>query len=167
LSDFAVKGRAQSEQFTVTIDGPDRLESLDMTQLPLDQAQQIGDYTVNLTAPQLKANSNQYLEFSYHLHGQPVTDLQPYLAAAMHVAVISSDRTTSFHTHGEIWPIGSSYFQGLVRSYIAFHSHLVPNAFGPKIKVPVNFPRAGSYVIFTEVQHHDQVIVSRFAVTVE
>lgn len=169
ILDYAVNSQPFSDQFLVDVAATDESETLqpfEPNQTSLVQT--IEDYQVSLTVPERISANQEYL-FRYHLtkQGQPLTDLEPYLAAAMHVAIVKSDFTSATHTHGQISLPGSMFFQTLFQSYSNFHAHFVPDAFGPDIDVPIVFPEPGMYVIFGEFAHQGQTHVTRFIVEVE
>lgn len=91
-----------------------------------------------------------------------MTNLEPYLAAPMHLAIVSAGLDSFIHTHGEIPDSGEKH-----------HDHTVmmnmkppPPAFGPEINAEVVFPKKGLYKVFSEVKHDGQVILIEFMVEV-
>ena len=99
------------------------------------------------------------LPFKYSIKkdGKAITDLEPYLGAAMHIAVVKDDLSEFIHTHGE-----------LTSNLSKTHIHALPPArFGPEIFSAVNFSTPGTYFIFAEFKHQGQVVVTRFAVQAE
>lgn len=62
----------------------------------------VAGYTVALSGPAaVKAGEAATFTFTVTQSGQPVTNLQPYLGAAAHVAIVSADGRSFVHTHGE------------------------------------------------------------------
>lgn len=165
LVDYVVKGREIQERFEVAVTGEETMAEFvpDYT-----RTKTYGEYEVTLHAPE-KIQTGESLLFTYEItkNGEPVKDLEPYLAAAMHIGVIRSDLRQSFHTHGEIYVPGSSMFQFLLRNYIAYHAHFVPAKFGPKVQVPVEFDLPGTYTLFGEFKDEGEVVVTEFVVGVE
>jgi hypothetical protein len=75
--------------------------------------------------------------------GLPVTDLEPYLGAAGHMLVVSSDLTTAVHGHPE-GSLGA----------------------GPVVTFSPIFPTPGVYKLWVQVQRKGQVVTASFVVTV-
>jgi hypothetical protein len=100
------------------------------------------------------------LKYSIEKDGKPVSDLESYLAAPMHLAIIAADFRNFIHAHGEI--------PGFSSVYSVDHIHGADhNGFGPVIEANVIFPVKGIYQIFSEIKHHGKVIVTSFMLTVE
>lgn len=89
----------------------------------------------------LLAGAEATLSYKISKDGAPIIDLEPYLAAPMHLAIISADLSFYTHTHGEM------HVNGEVESYIVF-------------------PFPGLYQVFGEFKHREQVIVTSFFVEV-
>jgi len=91
------------------------------------------------------------------LDGTPVIDMEPYLAAPLHLAIISADLSSYEHTHGEIHdPITGE----------GKHELNTQDRFGPDIEAHVVFPFPGLYQVFSEFQHQGNVVVVSFMVEV-
>jgi Cu+-exporting ATPase len=93
--------------------------------------------------------------FSNATTGQPVDDLQPFLAAAGHVVVMRADGTTFAHEHAEIEDSrGRPVFA------------LPGTTFGPELDVHAQFETAGIYQLWGQFRTGDgQVITVPFTVT--
>lgn len=98
--------------------------------------------------------SDLHFEFSDATTGEPVTDLQPYLGAAGHVAVISADGARFSHRHAETLDD-----QG--RPVLA-----VPGTqFGPDLGLHVRFEEPGAYRLFAQFRlANERVITLPFVV---
>jgi hypothetical protein len=89
----------------------------------------------------------------FRKNGESVTDLEPYLSAPMHLAIISSDLTHFIHTHGEVPGMASM-------GHDAHHMQMkiaVPDKFGPTVAIHVVFPVKGFYQIFGQVGHQGKI----------
>jgi putative copper resistance protein D len=120
-----------------------------------------GEYTVTLaTSPmQVKAGEEASLRYVIEKDGRPVTDLGPYLGAAMHIAVVSDDLKRYIHAHGTIPGEPHAHHD---------HMHAVPpKRFGPEIEADVVFPVKGIYTMFSQVKHGDKVLLFDFMVNVQ
>jgi len=105
-------------------------------------------YVVTLDAEQLIAG--QEVMLSYHVEREgPVEDLVPYLDAPMHFAIVRNDFGEFLHEHG-----------------VASGVRGVPDTFGPNLELSVTFPTAGTYHVFGQFKHKDQIVVSKFVVEV-
>jgi len=103
------------------------------------------------------------LQYIIRKDGQPVTDLVPYLGAAMHVAIIKNDASEFIHTHGEVHPPGYTAPATLVG-----HQHSPPpSRFGPIVEAHTVFPSPGLYTVFGEFKHGEKVVPVKFTVRVE
>ncbi len=76
------------------------------------------------------------LELELSRGGAPVTDLQPYLGADVHVLIVSEDLATTIHEHGERIEGRSA------------------------LRIPVRFPRAGRYRVFAQVRRGGEVLTA-------
>ena len=98
-------------------------------------------------------------------NGAPVDNLEPYLGAAMHLAIVRADFGDFIHRHGEVHAPGSApQPQTPVGTHV--HSSYLPPAFGPNVEAHMTFPEPGIYEIFGEFKHEGKVMVSRFFVQV-
>jgi putative copper resistance protein D len=127
----------------------------------LSTSRNFGEYRVTFTASPMnvKAGEETSLKYLIEKDGKPVTDLNPYLGAAMHIAVVSNDLKQYIHAHGAV--PGEPH---------AHHDHMhtnPPKKFGPEIEADVVFPVKGTYTIFGQVKHHDKVLLFDFMVDVQ
>lgn len=104
------------------------------------------------------------IRYTVRKDGVPVTDLVPYLGAAMHVAIVKNDLSEFIHTHGEVHPPGY-----VAPTNLKNHQHTPPPAqFGPIVEAHAVFPSPGLYTVFGEFKDANGAIVAtRFTVRVE
>ena len=135
------------------------------------QTKDFDGYTVTFNAPRhVKAGAMVMLTYYIAKDGKPVTDLEPYLSAAMHIGIIRNDLGRFFHTHGEAFEFGSVWFQQILGQYFKYHMHFAPDLFGPRIISPpwyTKFTTPGVYTVFGEFKVEGKVIVTDFSVQVE
>lgn len=120
-----------------------------------------GEYRVTFEASPMtiKAGEETSLQYTIEKDGKPVTDLNPYLGAAMHLAIVSVDLKQYIHAHGSV-PGEPHNHQD--------HMHAKPpKRFGPEIESDVVFPAKGIYTIFSQVKHRDKVLLFDFMVNVQ
>ncbi|HYH11450.1 MAG TPA: HAD-IC family P-type ATPase, partial [Thermomicrobiales bacterium] len=139
---------------------------------PDTTAKTVNGLTISLDAPEtIHAGEEAHLAFEVTRDGQPVTDLEPYLGAAAHTAIITSDASGFAHTHGEASeasepagthghadeePAGGEHDAG----------HDVPTAFGPQVTVEHTFTEPGLYKLWVQFSHDGEVITAPFVVEV-
>jgi len=157
--DYALKGSGLSEGFTMDVSGSPVMGSM---LKDFSRKQKIGDYEIILkTMPEkIKAGRKTVLSYEIKKDGKKVTDLEPYLGAPMHIAVMMTDFNNFQHTHGEV-PGGSKH------SSSGHEMHDAPAKFGPIIKASLLFPVKGEYVIFGEIKHKGKVIPIKFMIKAE
>ena len=102
---------------------------------------------VALTTPEPVAGREQLVTFELYdaAGGSPVGDLEPYLGAAGHLLLVSSDLAIAFHSH----PVPELSTQ---RGHVVFQ---------------VLFPREGDYRMWVQFQRHGEVLTSSFTVPVK
>ncbi len=116
-------------------------------------------YTVTFASDpiQLRAGESTTLSYFAEHNGRPVTDMEPYLGAPMHVAIVSADLSSFLHTHGEVHdPVTGA----------GIHEFFGHERFGPQIEVHAVFPHPGLYQIFGEFKHQGRVVATSFMVEV-
>jgi len=119
-------------------------------------------YWVKLSVSPKTVNAGVETELRYNItrDGNPVTDLETYLAAAMHLAIVNKNLSDFKHTHGLIPGTPGEHPMG--------HIHGIFNErFGPDIVAKVTFPEKGTYNIFGEFKHNGKVILTEFTLTVK
>ena len=118
-----------------------------------------GEYRVALTiSPEnIRAGKETTLRYIVEKDGKAVTDLEPFLGASMHLAVVSADLKRLIHVHG-VTP-GEPHLD---------HLHAAPpERFGPEIDTDLVFPVKGIYKIFSQVKHQGKVLLFDFMVNVQ
>lgn len=125
----------------------------------LSAEKKFGEYNVSLHLPPagIKAGTEATLRYVIKKKGKPVTDLEPYLGAPMHLAIVPSDLTGFIHTHGVV--------PG--KTGVQEHARIESSErFGPEIDVEILFPVKGIYKIFSQVEHQGKVCLFDFMVRV-
>ena len=99
-TDFSAKNKPFSKLFIVNAsDGPPQKAQIDFA-----REKKFKEYGVSLSVNPQIIKSGQKSELLYHFekNGAPVTDMEPYLSAPMHIAVAKEDLSVFIHTHGEL-----------------------------------------------------------------
>jgi hypothetical protein len=104
-----------------------------------------------ITQPRtMVAGTHAMLLFRLTDHGQPVTDLQPYMGAMGHCAIISQDTQSFLHCHPEqLFPTTPD------------------SRGGPDIAFHTAFPKPGRYKVWAQFKRNGKVIVADFVVDVK
>jgi uncharacterized membrane protein len=98
----------------------------------------------------LTAGTHSMLLFRLSDHGQPVIDLEPYMAAMGHCAILSQDTQSFLHCHPEqVYPTTAD------------------SRGGPDIAFHTTFPHPGKYKIWGQFKRDGKVIVADFVVEVK
>jgi len=129
-----------------------------------------GGYQVLLDYGEPFAGEVTTIRYTITKDGQPVTDLVPYLSAAMHVSVVKNDLSAFLHIHGEVHPPGQPLPPIIVKNGQVLHSMammMTPDHFSSPVEAHLIFPSAGLYTIWGEFKVGDQVIPTSFTVKVE
>jgi hypothetical protein len=160
--DFSVKEQLISKHFLIDVEGEPKVGS---PPRDLSRKKKFGalDVTISSVPERIKAGKEVMLSCTFRKNGDSVIDLEPYLSAPMHLAIISSDLTHFIHTHGEVPGMASM-------GHDAHHMQMemsVPDKFGPTVEIHVVFPAKGLYQIFGQIGHQGKVIVTSFMVEVE
>jgi hypothetical protein len=158
--DSALEGNHFSKYLYLDVSGEPKMGTMEKD---LSRGKNFGDYRVALkTQPEhIKAGEETTLTYTIEQIDTPVTDLEPYLSAPMHLAIVLADLNNFIHAHGELPGMPSTH-------HPAGHIHgMVKGAFGPEIEAHVIFPVKGLYTIFSEVKHKDKVILMKFMVEAE
>jgi putative copper export protein len=131
----------------------------------LSLKKQFGDYTVSLASKPEKIKAGEETVFTYTIEksGMPVTDLEPYLGATMHLAVVGADLSNFIHTHGELPGNEGEHHDHADM----LHMKPPPPHFGPVINAEVVFPEKGLYKVFGEVRHRGKVLLLDFMIEAE
>jgi putative copper export protein len=157
--DFAVAGQTHSKSFSLNVAGEPAMGG---PKVDFSKTKDFGEYRVTLTTPEkVKAGEETRLAYFIERNGEAVKDLNPYLGAAMHLAVVPTDLKLFIHAHG-ITP-GEPHHH---MDHMDMHAH-PPKRFGPEIDADVIFPVKGIYKIFSQVEHKGKVLLFDFMVNVE
>ena len=162
--DYSVRAQTFLQEFYVNVTGSPALG----TAMPqTGNVQTVDGYEVTLKTPTLVAGKTpQKISFRVTKDGSSVTDMKPYLAAPMHIAVIKNDLRRVMHTHGEI-PQTLWQKMTMPRDPTLPHNHvMLTDTFGPKIEAYVQFPSPGEYQLFGEFMAGGSVHRVEFAMTV-
>ncbi len=167
-ADYAHGLSLESKQFTVEVKGTSKQKKEPAT-YPLSG--NFGGYDVVLAYGGVAlAGEVTTLRYTITKDGQPVTNLEQYLSAAMHVSVVKNDLKAFIHTHGEVHAPGSPYPPIIIKNGQVVHSMammLLPPTFGPTIEAHLIFPSAGEYTIWGEFKAEGKVIPTSFTVRVD
>ena len=156
-TDFAADNHEYSKVFYVDVAG-NKIKPI-VKNLSI---QEIFDgYTVNLSLPQkIAAGKETMLLYNFAKYNKPLTDMEPYLGATMHLAIVKDDLTGFIHTHAMI-PDNMP----MMNNAMADMSHIeLPDHFGPDLMAHITFPEKGYYLIFGEFKHNGKVVVTKFMV---
>jgi Cu+-exporting ATPase len=124
--------------------------------------------TVALAVPaEIRAGEPVHLDVAVGRDGQPVTDLEPYLGAVAHLAIVAADGGDFAHVHGEAkGAAGDAAADDHADDRGAADAHAVPAVFGPGIHADHAFPQPGLYKVWVQVQHEGRVVTAPFVVEV-
>ncbi len=156
--DFATKDGVYSKTTKLIVSGQPLMGE---PTVDLSRSRNFVRYHVTLASSpkRIKAGEEATLSYLIEKDGRPVTDLGPYLGAAMHLAVVSADLEHFIHTHGTVPGEQQNHED---------HMHVaLPPKFGPKIEAAVVFPTKGIYKIYSQVEHKGKVHLFDFMVEVE
>ncbi|MEW9555621.1 hypothetical protein [Nonomuraea sp. NPDC050783] len=140
FADFAPEGGAGGAKLTL---GADLQAAGDYRPEPLPHASRtatVGDYTVNLAGNLVPGQASK-LTLTVSRNGEPVTDLQPYLGAYGHLVALRAGDLAYLHVHPE-----------------------ESEQAGPEITFYAEVPSTGTYRLFLDFQHDDQVRTASFTV---
>ena len=157
--DFAAADESYSKTFSVHV-----VDALPMGKPKIDFSTRkvFGEYRVSLAMSPEKATAGKETTLTYTIekNGNPVTDLEPYLGAAMHLAVVPVDLKLFIHAHGVTPGEPHTHLDHL-------HTAAPPDRFGPEIEAGIVFPVKGIYKIFSQVKHQGKVLLFDFMVDVQ
>jgi hypothetical protein len=155
--DFLHKTHPQSETFLVDVGNTEGLFSEERNFL---KTRDFMGYTVSLAQDPaiLRSGESATLKHVIEKDGIALKNLEPYLGAPMHLAIVGVGLSSFMHTHGEVHDLQTG---------IEKHELFPEDHFGPDIEAHVVFPSAGLYQVFGEFKHEGNVIVTSFLVTVE
>ena len=104
---------------------------------------QVGHYTVNLEG-KLVAGETSPLDLTVSTDGKPVRDLQPYLEAYGHLVALRDGDLAYLHVHPDGGPGDGSTEPG------------------PRIRFFAEVPTAGTYRLFLDFKHENEVRTAAF-----
>lgn len=164
--DYAHGITLQSKQFKVMVSGPNVTHEA----VGYNSPARIDGYEIFLKTDAPFEGMVSTLRFHITKDGKPVTDAEPYLSAAAHVAIVKNDLSSFIHTHGELHPPGVPYPPVVVKDGKIVHSMAsmeTPSRFGPDIEVHAIFPSAGLYTVWAQFKLGGSVIVAPFSVRID
>lgn len=158
-ADTAVRDTHVSGKFQVTVRGEPN-SGLAVTDLSREKS--FGGYEVFLETLPDKIRAGEKVKLLYKITrgGGPVSELERYLGAFMHLAITTNDLNSFIHAHGDI--PGSVHSHGH-----SGHDHGAAGKAGPDIGAEVIFPASGLYKIFSQIQHEGKIILLDFMVLVD
>ena len=125
--------------------------------------------TVSLEVPE-EIRVGEEAAFTYTLKkedGTPAYDLEPYLGAPAHVAIVSEDTQECAPTHGEASEEGSGGRGEVEAAKEGEHAdHSGGQTFGPEIGFHHTFEKPGLYKVWAQFNHHGAVSTVPFVVEV-
>ncbi|MDA1197083.1 MAG: PKD domain-containing protein [Nanoarchaeota archaeon] len=143
-------------------------------------------YRVTFDAPQeIKAGEEFTISYRFELGEEEVTDLEPFLDAAMHFVIVRDDLGALLHWHGrprgmsdqggemihdKVMETSSDGHDEMVEKEDSDMMHLganVPGAFGPDLEGTFTLEKPGRYQVFGQVNHQGKIIPSWFMIEVE
>jgi copper transport protein len=164
--DYANGIRLESSQHRVVVSGSPKQSSETATYA---SPARVGNYDVSLRYTQPFAGDVSTLTYEIRTDGAMAT-LEPYLSAAMHIAVVKNDLAAFLHTHGEVHPPGQVLPPVVVRDGKIVHSMATlstPARFALPIDAHVIFPEPGLYTVWGQFQSEGRVYAVPFTVRVE
>lgn len=155
-ADFSYRGKPVSLAKSVTIGEP----ASSAIKKDLTNTGKFGKYTVTLdTGGAISSGENSRINFHIEEDGKPVGDIEPYLGAPMHIAIVSEDLGYFSHTHGNVPDTSAPHTA-------ASHEYLT-KTMGPDIFFEHSFPKPGFYAVFGEFKRNGEVTLIKFVLDVE
>jgi len=154
--DFATADGLYSKTLHVNIKGQPPMGG---QKIDFANEKDFGEYHISLHIAEAGIEAGRETELKYIItrKGRPVTDLEPFLGAPMHLAIVREDLASFIHTHGRI--------PGTVHN--SNHEEIKPSVkFGPEINASVVFPDKGNYKVFSQMKERGRVLLFDFAVKV-
>jgi putative copper resistance protein D len=155
--DFATANKLYSDAVLINAMGS---PSMSVPDIDLSRSKYFGTYSVSLTSSPKLIKAGEETTFTWHIEqdGKPVTDIQPYLGAPMHISVVLANLQRFMHVHGML--PGETHM-------ITDHEHVaLPGLFGPDIESTILFPSKGIYALFGQVSHEGKTLLFEFMVDV-
>jgi hypothetical protein len=161
---FNTDGSAQIDRHELSTVGAVATDAPAALTPNLGVPQEVEGLTVLMRAPQkVRRRLPANFLISVHKEGKPVTDLEPYLGAPMHVVLISADTKQFAHTHGDI--PGGAMSSGSVTDMSAMPTP--PARFGPGMLFNHTFMQEGFYRIWLQFGHQGKVVTVAYNVKVD
>lgn len=163
--DYANGITLENHQERVSVKGPTQLTEPQLYTSPA----RIDDYDVSLSYPQPFAGAVSTFRYEIRTEGE-FARLEPYLSAAMHIAVVKNDLSAFIHTHGEYHPPGTEIPPIIVRDGTILHSMAAmytPAQFSGPLDAHVIFPEPGLYTVWAQFKGDGVVHAAPFTVRVE
>jgi methionine-rich copper-binding protein CopC/putative copper export protein len=162
--DFTERAQPFAQEFYVTVPGKDSPAAA-VPDVP--GAGSFQGYNVHLsTDGPVTSGKPVTLRYAITKDGKPVRDLEPYLAAPMHLLIARQDLREYQHAHAEI---PQTFWESILtpRTIATTHTHAyLPDRFGPDLEALVQFPQPGTYLVFGEFRHQGKIIQTRFVLRV-
>lgn len=159
--DYAAGEKAVSKKLLLPVAGSETLGTLSKD---LSRTKKYDALTVTLKTDTDSITTGKLIKLTYDIaaDNKPVVDIDPYLAAAMHIAVVHADLEKFIHAHGDAPGMNEHAGHG---GHPMGHIHgMTQKNYGPTIEAFVVFPEKGLYQIFGEFMHRGKVVVTRFMV---
>ena len=164
---FAANNKDYSKHFYVNVAG----SQVKQIKKNLSLSKIFDGYAVNLSfTSKIISRREATLIYYFEKDSKPLMDMEPYLGATMHIAIVKEDLTNFMHTHAMLpdeMPMNYMNNHSTMDSTMEMVRMVVPSHFGPELMIEVVFPDKGLYQIFGEFKHNGKVIVTSFMVEVE
>jgi hypothetical protein len=123
---------------------------------PLSRVYEKDGYRIELKLPKMiQVGNGTEASLFIQKDGNNVTDIQMLLGSEAHVAIVKEDFSVFDHTH--------AYRPG---HYIHI-GNMTQRYSGPSIPLRLDFPSAGQYALFAQIQHENKTITANFLVDVD
>ena len=157
--DFATDDDSYSRTFPLHVA---KAPEMGMPKIDFSKQKNFDGYKVTLSATpgEIHSGEDTTLRYVIEKNGKPVTNLEPFLGASMHLAVVSEDLKVFIHAHGSV--PGSPHDH-----HDHMHAPPPPEKFGPEIESDIVFPAKGVYKVFSQVKHQGKVLLFDFMVKVQ
>lgn len=151
IANYVGNGLSTVLMDTVQIQGSPPLQ----LQEDLARAQNVGQYAITWDGPN-EVLTGEEIEFSLFIesNGVPISSLEQYLGADMHMLIIDSNMTNASHLHPYV-PGHGIHYGSMAQRYR-----------GPRVPFRHTFASPGLYAIFSQFQHGGEVITVRHMIRV-
>lgn len=151
-------GATQIERDVVEVGPKPAPDASAMLSPDLGVAKQVDDLTVVMAADVQKLRRRAPTSFTISVseNGTPVTDMQPFLGAAVHVVIASADTKQFAHTHGDVaGGAMSGDMSGMSMAGMAMPTP--PPFFGPDLQFTYTFMQPGLYRMWLQFIHNGEL----------